>query len=165
MKRIWIILICALCLSGCSSTQVMETISDDLAVSAQAVASRVEISLPAEEDATVLSADDGSKLYLCEDYVVTVQTLSGGDLERSVQAVTGFEKDSLTVIKTDRDGLVSYECAWCAAGEGTDQVCRTVILDDGTYHYAVTVMADYTQAGALNETWQAVLDSVALSTD
>ena len=45
------------------------------------------------------------------------------------------------------------------------QVGNAVILDDGNFHYAVSVMADADQAAKLEDTWQHILDSVcALST-
>lgn len=164
MKKLCIVIICALCMTGCSATETVETVADDLVVSADAVASQVALSFPEDHVASVFEGEDGSALYLCENFAVSVQILEGGDLGETVHAVTGFSKDSLTVMHTERNGVASYECAWSTAGETEDQVCRAVILDDGTYHYAVTVMAGYTQAGELNETWQEVLNSVALST-
>jgi len=164
MKRMWIVFACAVCLCGCGAEQTMETISDDLAVLAEDPASQIAISV-ADEDAVTFFGEDGSRLYLCDDYTVTVQTLSGGDIDQSMRTVTGFPKDSLTVIKTEKDGVTQYEYAWSTAGENEDQICRGVILDDGTYHYAVTVMADYSQAADLQDTWQAVFESVILSTD
>lgn len=165
MKKIWIVLLCGLCLTGCGATETMETISDDLEVSAQLPAAQVELSVPGEMETAVLDAGDGSRLYMCDGYTVTVQTLNGGDLEKSVQTVTGFSKDSLTVMQTEAEGIVTYECAWSATGEEGDQTCRAVILDDGMYHYAVTVMADYSLGGDLRETWQEILGSVKLRTD
>ena len=61
--------------------------------------------------------------------------------------------------------MTQYEYVWSTPGEAEDQICRGIILDDGFYHYAVTVMADYSQAGELQETWQSVFESVVLSTD
>jgi VCBS repeat-containing protein len=62
--------------------------------------------------------------------------------------------------ETDR-----YESVWSAVGEGEDQVGRLVILDDGNYHYAVTVMAPAETAGELTKTWQKLLNSAVISTD
>ena len=164
MKRILVILLCLLCFTGCNATETMETISDDLAVSADATAAEIAVSLTGEE-AALFCGEDGSKLYLCDGYCVMVQTLQGGDVAKSVQTVTGFSKENLTVMQTEKDGIISYEYVWCTAGEGEDQICRGVLLDDGAYHYAVTVMADYTQAGQLQSTWEEVLNSVEINTD
>ena len=162
MKKIWIVLMCTLCLTGCSVVQTMETIADDLAF-AEAEAAQVELAVPENSELQLLSENGDDKLYLCGDYTIAVQTFCGGDLNRTVQTVTGFEKNSLMLMQTQRNGITTYSCAWSAAGEGVDQVCRAIILDDGEYHYAVTVMADYTQAAELRETWQQMLDSVTLS--
>jgi hypothetical protein len=164
MKKLWIVLLCALCLAGCGAVKNLETIADDLQFD-EATAAQVEIALPQDSETVLLSGDSGDRLYLCEDYTVAVQTLSGGDLNRSLQTVTGFDKDSLTLMKTEQGGVITYSCVWSAVGEGEDQVCRAVILDDGEYHYAVTVMADYTQAADLADVWQQVLGSVELSID
>lgn len=164
MKRMILLVICVLLLSGCSTEQTMETLSDDLSVSAAAEASKIFISVD-EENAAVFYDGNGGELYLCEGYTVAVQTLVGGDVARSVELLTGFSKEDLTVMQTLRDGLTAYEYVWCAAGEREDQICRGMLIDDGTYHYAVTVMADYTLAGQMQDTWQTVFDSVVINTD
>lgn len=163
MKKGLAILVCVLLLTGCGVQDTFETLSDDDAVSAMATAAKVELLLPEEAASPSMESEDGGKLYLCDGYTVTVQTLSGGDVGRTVQEVSGYAKEELTVMQTKKNDLTCYEMAWCAAGEGEDQVCRCVILDDGAYHYAVTVMANYSRAGALQETWQSILDSVTLS--
>lgn len=164
MKRIFLLVICVLLLSGCSAEQTMETLADDLPVSAAVDASKIFISVDGE-DAAVFYDGNGGELYLCEGYTVAVQTLAGGDVARSVELLTGFSKENLTVMQTTRGGLAAYEYVWCAAGESEDQICRGMLIDDGTYHYAVTVMADYTLAGQLQDTWQMVFDSVTINTD
>ena len=164
MKKILLVILCLLCFSGCTAQETMETVTDELAISAGAVAAEVTISFE-NEDAALFSGADGSKLYLFDGYCVVVQTLEGGDIAKSVHAITGFAKENLTVMQTEKDGLTSYEYVWCTTGEREDQICRGMILDDGAYHYAVTVMADYTQAGAMQDTWETVLDSVMLNTD
>ena len=68
-------------------------------------------------------------------------------------------------MKTERNGLSAYEYVWSAAGECEEQMCRGIILDDGAFHYAVTVMADYSQAGEQQQTWQELLNSVTINTD
>lgn len=165
MKTILIMILCVLLLAGCSAQETFETILDDPAVSASATAARITLSLP--EEAATPSAEnaDGSRLYLCDGYTVTVQTLAGGDVDRTLREISGFSKDALTVMQTVQNQTVRYETVWSAAGEGGDQTCRAVILDDGKYHYAVTVMAPYTSAGELRETWQNILSSVTLSID
>ena len=120
----------------------------------------IQLQLPKEATAPVLQSQEGGKLYLCDGYTLTVQTLSAGDIDRTMREVTGFSKDQLTVMETEQMDFRRYDCA--AAEEG-EQVARTVILDDGNYHYAVTVMADFASAGELANTWQSLLASASLS--
>lgn len=164
MKKGLLLLLCALLLTGCGAQETFETISDELGVSMPAVCD-VQLLLPEEAAVPSMESEDGSKLYLCDGYTVTVQTLDGGDLNRTFRELSGHSKDELTVIQTARDGIDRYECVWSAAGEGEDQICRALILDDGVYHYAVTVMANATQSGQLRQAWQEIMDSVSLGTD
>ena len=95
--------------------------------------------------------------------LLTLQTFTGGDLDATMRQVTGFSKEQVTCLQT-RDGEINqYSCVWSSAGEGGDHVGRAVILDDGSYHYTVTVMADFETAGELTDTWQDLLNSVSLT--
>ena len=162
MKKCWVLLALALVLSGCGTQETFETLSDHYAQQASAVLYEVKVALPEEAAVPAMEAQDGSKLYLCDGYTVTVQTMEAGDLDRTVRNTTGYSKDSLTVMQTQKDGVKRYECVWSAAGEGEDAVGRAVIMDDGACHYVVSVMANYTQAGELSATWKHILDSVEL---
>ena len=163
MRILLVILLSAVYLSGCGAVQTLETVDDINAVPVLAEASEVGLNLTNEESATILDTADG-KMYLFDEYSVTVQTLEGGDLQRTVRTVTGFKKEKIDLIKTYENGICTYRCAWSTAGEGEDQVCRTVILDDGIHHYAVTVTAEYDMAGALADVWNPLLESVTLNT-
>ena len=45
------------------------------------------------------------------------------------------------------------------AGEGGDQVARTVVLDDGNYHYAVTCMASENDYDLADSGWDRIFGS------
>ena len=166
MKKVWVLFMLALALTGCGTQQAMETISDEFDVSAMAEVQQINLSLPEEAAVATLECADAGKLYLCDGYSVTVQTMEAGDLDRTLRNATGFSKEQLTVMQTSPGAFVRYDCVWCAVGEGGDQTCRGIVLDDGNYHYVVTVMADATMAGELTATWQHILDSAKLvSTD
>ena len=49
-----------------------------------------------------------------------------------------------------------------SAGEEMDQVGKAVILDDGEYHYAVTVMVPAAQAKDLTDNIHQILNSIYL---
>ena len=162
MKKCWFILIIALLLAGCSAQETFETISDIYGVAASTDLHEVRLSLPDDAVSPSMEADDGSKIYLCDGYTITVQTMESGDLDRTFRELSGFSREELTVMKTMRNGVACYESVWCAAGEEEDQICRSVILDDGSFHYGVTVMANYSLAADLSSTWQHILGSATL---
>ena len=45
---------------------------------------------------------------------------------------------------------------------GGDLVCRGVILDDGAYHYVLSLQTDAEQAGKLADDWQTIVASFSL---
>ena len=165
MKKLWVILALSLFLAGCGSKQTFETVDDVQAEPVIAQIKEVHLALPEEAAVPAMENTDGEKLYLCNGFALMVQTMDGGDLGRTLRQLTGFEKEQLAVMQTEQSGVIRYDCVWTTAGEAADQVCRAAILDDGSYHYAITVMSDFSAAGDLSETWRTILDSVSLSTD
>jgi hypothetical protein len=160
--KILCILFVMLMLTGCTPQPVLEKVEDPW-VEVAAREKELVVKLPADAAAPALQSDDGGRLYLCDGYTLTLQTFSGGDLDATMRQVTGFSGKQLTCIETERGELKEYSCVWSSAGEGGDYVGRAVILDDGSYHYAVSVMADFATAGELTQPWQELLNSVSLS--
>ncbi len=161
MKKILLLLVLSVLLSGCSQP-TFETLGDIPLQQADAPAGKLSLSLPEEAAATVMESEQAGTLYLCDGYTVTVQTLPGGDLDKTLRQITGFSKDALTVMQTQDGENKRYESVWAAAGEEEDQVGRVCIIDDGNFHYAVAIMSDFTNAGDLAQTWQQILTSVSL---
>lgn len=162
MKKLLIIILMLCLLTACGGGQERETLQDEY-IPLQEMPMQVSLTLP--EDATMQTiAGAEGKLYLCGSFTATVQTLQGGDLSRTVADTTGYDFSRLNLIKTEKDGITCYRCSWTTAGEGGQQVARTLILDDGNFHYAVTVMASEENAGELSEIWQEIFNSVTLST-
>lgn len=150
-----------LLVSGCAEQEVFEQVGDDYAVMAPAPGS-VQVELPPEAAVTALGSERDHAIYFCDGYTLTVQTLAGGDMERTVEELTGFLPDRITVLQTGSGQVRRYTGTWTCVGEAGDQVGQFVVLDDGSYHYAVTVMAPAERVGALRLTWDTVLDSVNL---
>lgn len=163
MKRLFCLLTVVMLLGGCGTQSAFETVCDSLDVPAMAVKREIQLKLPKEATAPAMQLEDGSLLYMCDGYTLTVQTLSGGDLGGTIKKVTGFEKDALTVMEIGQKGIGRYEFVWSSAAEEGQQVARAVLLDDGYYHYVVTVMSDSATAGNYGETWQSLLSGVTLS--
>ena len=163
MKKVCFLLVLLLLLTGCGSAGDFEPMQDVYAPVALSEPAAVELSFPEEAGMEVFAGESG-RIYLCDGYCIAVETLTGGSIDGTLRQLTGYGADSLTVLQRT-DGVVQrYECAWTSAGENGDQVARAVVLDDGQYHYCVSVMADADEAGSLQAQWQGILSSVSLRT-
>lgn len=161
MKKCWIWLSVFLLLSGCGNQEVFEQM-DDVYQAAAPQAAVVSLEIPEDAAVPAIGSGPNHAIYFCDGYTMTVQTLIGGDLNRTLKELTGFPQEMLTVLQT-RDGeLRRYEGTWTCVGEGGDQVGRLVLLDDGAYHYAVTVIAPAELISQLRLTWDTLFDSVTL---
>ena len=162
MRMFAVFMVVLMLFTSCSKTTDFETVSDvyDLPVSSEKW--EVTLTLPEGASEAAMESGTGGKFYLCDGFSVSVSTLNGGDVQRSIRELTGFEKSALTVMQTDIGGVRRYTFTWCSLGEGTEQVCKAVMLDDGNNHHAVSVMCDYEIAGELKQKMDAVLKSVKL---
>lgn len=165
MKKLILALSVMFLLAGCGGQETFESVADENLQSAMASMQQLKLELPAEAAVPAMESDDQGKLYLCDGYTLTVQTMEAGDLDKTLRQVTGFSQEQLAVMKTEENGVRRIQCVWTAAGEGGDHIGRALILDDGNYHYTVTVMAQSELAGNLTQQWQTILDSAMLSTD
>ena len=161
MKKCWIILLLAVLLSGCAA-ETFETVNDEILQPVMAPVGKFNLDLPDSAAEAVMQNEEGGKLYLCEDYVLTVQTLTAGDMDRTVRSLCGFDSDHVSVMETSAGGVQRYDWVWTAIGEGGDQIGRAAVLDDGNYHYCVTVMADAETAGELEKEWNKMFASLTL---
>ena len=161
MKKICWLLLAAVLLCGCSADQVVETVTDELLISAMAPQKNLSVKLPANAAKSALAAEDGAQLYFCDGYVLTVQTVPGGDLNQTARILCGYDRDRLTVMETKLGGVKRYDWTWTSAGEGSMQVGRAAVLDDGDYHYCVSVMADEAGSGSLESQWDALFTSLS----
>lgn len=152
----------AVLLAGCSQPQAFETMSDVYEQPEVADAAQILLELPEDAATPTMTGEDGAVLYLCDNYCITVQTVPAGDLDATLRQTTGYARDQLQLMEQQDGNCKRYSCVWAAAGEGEDQIGRAVILDDGSYHYVVSVMAGASQAGELSEVWQRLFKSIRL---
>ena len=123
---------------------------------------RIQLSLPEEAAAQTVVGNQGT-IYFCDGYEIVLETFAAGDLNGTVRSLTGFDAEQLTVMQTKRDGYTCYECVWTSAGETGFQTGRTKILDDGAWHYSLTVLAPAESAGAMQAQWQQLFESFGLA--
>ncbi len=161
MKKCWIAVLLALLLSGCAAQETFETISDDLAQSVMAQPRQITVTLPDNAVAPVLDSE-GEQVYLCEDYEIIVETLSAGDLEGTVAHLSGYDPAELTILQTRQGDADRYDFVWASAGENGERLGRAVILDDGSYHYCMSVLRDASTTETSQISWRDVFQSFAL---
>lgn len=158
----WIILALALVLTGCQAVPTFETLGNVYASQDIPEQRAFSLSLPAEAAAQTITGDTGT-IYFCDDYEIVVEILSAGDLDATVQTLTGFDADALTLMQTKSADHSCYECAWTSAAESGFQVGRAKILDDGIWHYCLSVFAPADDVGVLQDDWQELFDSFTLA--
>ena len=160
MKKTLAFILCALLLTGCAQPTALQTVSDTYGVPEIPEAEKVSFWLP---DGAALTVSEGAgELYVCEDFTALVQVFSSGDLAATVRAVTGYEKEKLELLGWKTPQGQHWECAWASAGEAGDQIARTLILDDGNYHYTLTLQAEAAKGGELALTWNDIFQTFEL---
>ena len=141
-KLVFIGLALALVLGGCGAKETLETVADDIPAEPVLGQMReISVRLPDGAVSPVLSGE-AEQLYLSEDYEILVQTCPAGDLNDTVRKLTGFDADQLTVMETEQDGVKRCDFVWASAGEDGERLGRAAILDDGSYHYCLSVLRD-----------------------
>ena len=163
MKKFLLLLGAALMLTGCGAAETFETLGPvEHEKEVAAVMASPCLSLP-EEVALAVFEQDNDKLYLCDEYTIMTRILPSGDLNATVTALCGYEKDALTVMESGADGRNRYDWVWTATSDDGDLVCRACVLDDGNYHYCLCVMAPAGSVGALSDTINSLFSSFSLA--
>lgn len=161
MKKWMLVLILPLLLWGCSAEETFETVADEQVLSVMATPRQIRVELPENTAAPVLNSEY-EQVYLCEDHEILLETLPAGDLQETIRSICGYEKSDLTVMQTQWDAVSRYEFVWAAAGEKGDRLGRAVILDDGQYHYCMSVLRD-AEGESSKTDWNQVFSSFGLT--
>lgn len=157
--RKWVgLVLVLLMLTGCGSRETLETVADEQVVPVMAQPKQIRVTLPGEAAMPTVESDSG-RLYLCRDYEIMLQTLPGGDLNATLQSVTGYEREQLTILETLRSDMPCYEFSWACAGESGDRVGQGILLDDGAYHYCMTILWDAEKTEDLQIVWSEIFSS------
>ena len=158
MKRlVWICLLAGL-LAGCRAEETLETVNDEWVGPAMAQPREIAVRLPEDVVLPVLEQDN-RRLYMAQGYEIMLETLASGDVNATIRTLSGYEKDQLTFLETRQGDADRYEFVWTTAGEKGDRLGRAVILDDGNYHYCMSVLRD---AGDTHIVWRDVFGSFSL---
>ena len=161
MKKLFWVLLPLLLLAGCAARETMETLGDIPVEGTAAAPRQVSVNLP-DEAAVPTAESDSGRIYLCKDYEIIIQTLEAGDLDETIRTLSGYDRDSLTVMKTRVEGADRYDFVWATAGENGERLGRAVILDDGNYHYCMSVLRP-AEAEVSQIIWDDVYHSFSLA--
>ncbi|MBQ3192032.1 MAG: hypothetical protein IJB59_00490 [Oscillospiraceae bacterium] len=160
MKKIVFALV-ALLLCGCGAQETFETVSDEIIRPVMAQPREISVRLPDNAVAPVLESDS-RQVYMSEQYEIVIEQLESGDLNATVQTLSGYETDQLTIMQTQWEDVTRYEFVWVSAGERGDRLGRAVILDDGAYHYCLSVLRDAATVENCQVVWSDVFQSFTL---
>lgn len=161
MRRLWILLPLVILLGGCGAEETFETVADDIVQPVMAVPRQIAVQLPEDAVAPVLESGQ-EQVYLCADYEIILETLSAGDVGETVHHISGYDRENLTVLKTRQDDTVRYDFVWVSAGEEGERLGRGVILDDGQYHYCMSVLRNSNPKTSSQIVWSQVFSSFRL---
>lgn len=162
MKKYAAILLLALLFSGCAARETFETIADEPVQEVMARPRQISVELPDNAVAPVMEADT-AQIYLSSNYEILLETMSSGDIRATVRSVSGYDAEKLTLLKTRQENADRYEFVWACAGENGDRLGRAVILDDGQYHYCMSVLRDAEDTEESQIVWSRVFDSFSLA--
>ena len=162
MKRIALILALVVLLSGCGAAMTYETLADEAILPVMGEPKEIWVSLPEDSVMPAMESEYGA-IYLCEDFEVSVQTLEAGDLNATVQTISGYEAEDLTILQTGYGEIEKYEFVWTMAGEMGQRVGRATVLDDGSYHYCLCATIDAELISEYQEVWNGIFESFSLS--
>lgn len=158
MKRCLCALLMAFCLCGCGAEETLETVADEWIAPVMAQPREISIRLPEELVMPVLE-QDGKKIYMAPGYELMLETYDSGDLDTTIRSLCGYDRENLTMVETRQENVKRYDFVWSAAGESGERLGRGVILDDGNYHYCMSVLRDQ---GDTLVVWRDVFNSFCL---
>ena len=159
MKKCWLVMVIGLLLCGCAGEETFETLGDEIVAPVMAQPRQVSVRLPEDAVAPVLESES-RQIYMSEDYEISIETLSSGDLDATIQRLSGYDRDGLTVMQTRNGDVSRYEFVWVSTGEQGERLGRAVVLDDGAFHYCISVLRDAQEITQI--VWSDVFSSFVL---
>ena len=163
MKKWMVGLVLLLCLTfcACSSVETFEIISDVIVVGQVSEPAKVSVRIPDDAALAVMSGNDGQS-YEGDHYQIVIQTYAAGDLNKTLRYVTGYNSEQLNLMEVPSEGYNKYLGAWSSvSGEG-ELVGRCAVLDDGLYHYCLSVLVDANMSGEMRDEIDALFADYSL---
>ena len=162
MKKLILAVIVCLLLCGCGTMETAETIDEEFEAMAAPVQREVLVELPGEAAVPTME-NENSRYYLCEDYEISLETFPSGDIQNTIRTLSGYDPEKLTVVETEQDQIKRYDFVWAAQGDQGPRLGRASVLDDGSYHYTLTVLQDAEKTEKTQVVWRTVFESFCLA--
>lgn len=157
-KWVLLVMVVALMTLCACSAEDFEPMLDVYGPSDHAQPAKIQIDLPEDAVLSVMAGDTGT-LYYGENYEVCVETYPSGNISDTLKKITGRQLSDLTVLEVPVEEGKSYRCGWSVTdGEG-ERIGQCVVIDDGRFHYCLSVLADAESAGQLRPVIESVLNS------
>lgn len=148
-KLVWLLALVMLC--GCAGEgEPLETVGPGAYETPERIAPEViSVWLP-ENAAAQTGEQEDTQIYVWDDYELRLQTRSAGDLNGTLEALTGQSADRLTVVATEQDGQNRYQTVFSALGEEGVILGRCMVAQAGDNHYCVSLLSpEESDSGAL----------------
>lgn len=142
-KWIWILLL-ALVLCGCAEEElpVFETVGEGAYAQVnKPEPGQIAVLIPEKAISEAMADGSGGQLYSWDGHTLQLQTLDSGDIRGTIEKLSGFSFDDLTVMQYRKDDLTYYQTVWSTAGEAGAMLGRALIADDGYYHYCISLLS------------------------
>ncbi len=163
MKKCWIIVLALMLLTGCTGPALETLGSIPQRPSTEDAQAQVLLELPQTAVADVFGSEEDI-LYTCDGYTISMKTLPAGDLKATVQTLSGYDPQQLSIVESSSGAAERYDFVWTAAAEQGELVGRAAVIDDGAFHYCLCVYAQAADAGSLGEEWNRLFSSFYLET-
>lgn len=144
MKQVLLVLVMTLLFAGCTgeTEPVFETVGNvSYEQGTPPAAQTIYIDVPDEATAQTMAGEDSPQIYTWEGYELRVETMEAGNVDATIQTITGLPAEKLTVMEQKIQDLNLYQTVWSTAGEEGVLLGRAMIADDGNYHYCVSLVS------------------------
>lgn len=158
MKKWIAVFLTGFLLTGCGARDTFETVSDELIAPVMSAPRQVHIDLPEEAQAAAFPSDTGT-LFICDDYEIAIETLASGDLDGTLKTMTGQGQENLSVMTTKQGECTRYDFVWAGVNDDGDYTGRGTILDDGVYHYCLSLVRALDKMNNSQVVWRQVFSS------
>jgi len=168
MKKLVVLALFTLCLSGCSQP-AWETVEDQIPAvqTASWLQNTYKIHVGTPENLKILEEQKDWNVYSTNhgDFEIETRTFLSSSAEAAIKELTGIAAENLTILETRRFDLPEYRFAWVTQTEQGSRVCRADLVMDGTDCYAVICSTVEDVANQYDDEIRYVFSTFGLSAD